>query len=110
MRYPLINVEAVFDGLSFISFFQAEAERLKEESNKGSIIYAVEEPETAQHPNYQRKVIETLQTIAETEGYQVILTTHVPALASLLPVDSIRYISLDDSNGRSVRTGSDDMS
>jgi hypothetical protein len=95
--------------LVLFSFFRAEAERLKEENGKGNIIYAVEEPETAQHPDNQRKIIETFQSIAEADGCQVLLTTHVPALASLLPVNSIRHITLDDENGRSVRFGSNDV-
>jgi putative ATP-dependent endonuclease of OLD family len=95
--------------LVLFSFFRAEAERLKEEKGKGNIIYAVEEPETAQHPDNQRKIIETFQSIAEADGCQVLLTTHVPALASLLPVNSIRHITLDDENGRSVRFGSNDV-
>ncbi|MEZ5277097.1 MAG: AAA family ATPase [Opitutaceae bacterium] len=36
--------------LVLFSFFRAEAERLREVNDKGNIIYAVEEPETAQHP------------------------------------------------------------
>jgi putative ATP-dependent endonuclease of the OLD family len=82
---------------------------LKEENDKGSIIYAVEEPETAQHPSNQRKVIEALYTISEADGCQVMLTTHVPALASLLPVDSIRYIEIRNSNNRLVSSGSDEV-
>ena len=88
--------------LVLFSFFRAEAERLREEHEKGNIIYAVEEPETAQHPDNQRKVIEALQPIAEADGCQVMLTTHVPALASLLPIDSIRYVRSHEQNGREV--------
>lgn len=88
--------------LVLFSFFRAEAERLREERKKGNIIYAVEEPETAQHPDNQRKVIEALQAIAETDGCQVMLTTHVPALASLLPTNSVRYVCPHDLNGREV--------
>ena len=95
--------------LILFSFFRAEAERLREEHSKGSIIYAVEEPETAQHPNNQRKIIEALQTISESDGCQVLLTTHVPGLASLLPVDSLCHITHDSENGRSVKSGSDDV-
>lgn len=93
--------------LVLFSFFRAEAERLKEENDKGSIIYAVEEPETAQHPSNQRKVIEALRTISETDGCQVMLTTHVPALASLLPIDSIRHVVAHTYSGRTVNAGSD---
>lgn len=95
--------------LVLFSFFRAEAERLREENEKGNIIYVVEEPETAQHPDNQRKVIEALQAIAETDGCQVILSTHVPALASLLPINSIRYICPHDLNGRNVCIADDDI-
>ena len=95
--------------LVLFSFFRAEAERLKEENARGSIIYAVEEPETAQHPNNQRKVIEALQAISEVDGCQVLLTTHVPALASLLPLESIRYIEKQSCNNRLVSSGSDEV-
>ena len=95
--------------LVLFSFFRAEAERLREEHGKGTIIYAVEEPETAQHPSSQRKVVEALEEISNTDGCQVMLTTHVPALASLLPVESIRYICVDDTKGRAVRVADDDV-
>ena len=95
--------------LVLFSFFRAEAERLREEHKKGNIIYAVEEPETAQHPDNQRKVIEALQAIAEADGCQVMLTTHVPALASLLPISSIRYVCSHDLNGRNVCIADDDV-
>lgn len=95
--------------LVLFSFFRAEAERLREEHKKGNIIYAVEEPETGQHPDNQRKVIEALQAIAEADGCQVMLTTHVPALASLLPINSIRYVCSHDLNGRDVCIADDDV-
>ncbi|HZJ90775.1 MAG TPA: ATP-binding protein [Oscillospiraceae bacterium] len=95
--------------LVLFSFFRAEAERLQGEQEKGNIIYAVEEPETAQHPNNQKKIIESLQAIAEADGCQVMITTHVPALASLLPINSIRYICSHDQNGREVCVADDDV-
>ena len=95
--------------LVLFSFFRAEAERLREEHKKGNIIYAVEEPETGQHPDNQRKVIEALQAIAEADGCQVMLTTHVPALASLLPINSIRYVYSNGLNGSDVRIAGDDV-
>ncbi|MEZ4677315.1 MAG: ATP-binding protein [Caldilineaceae bacterium] len=88
--------------LVLFSFFRAEADRLRTANDKGDIIYAIEEPETAQHPNNQQKLIESLQSIASADGCQVMLTTHVPALASLLPVDSIRYVRPDNDNSREV--------
>ena len=95
--------------LVLFSFFSAEAERIREEKDKGNIIYAVEEPETAQHPNNQRKVIKALQTLAEADSCQVMLTTHVPTFASLLPIKSIRYIRFHEQNGREVCIGDNDI-
>jgi len=93
--------------LILFSFFRAEAERLREQSSKQDIIYAVEEPETAQHPANQRKVIEALLTIAETDGHQILLTTHVPGLAGMLPVASIRFVKAPTKKQRSVSVGDD---
>ena len=59
-----------------VSFFKAEAERRLKSGNKRSIIYALEEPETAQHPNNQKILIESFKQISENVGCQVLLTTH----------------------------------
>lgn len=50
--------------LVLVSFFKAEAERRLKNSNRRSIIYAIEEPETAQHPNNQRILIESFKSLA----------------------------------------------
>lgn len=78
--------------LILVSFFKAEAERKLKTSSKAQIIYAVEEPETSQHPANQRILIESFKNLSETEGCQVILTTHSPSLAAELPVKSIRFV------------------
>ncbi|NLV29083.1 MAG: ATP-binding protein [Erysipelotrichaceae bacterium] len=95
--------------LVLFSFFRAEADRLREEHRKGNIIYAVEEPETAQHPDNQQKIIKALQAIAEADGCQVMLTTHVPTLALLLPIDSIRYVRFQNQNDREVCIANDEI-
>lgn len=81
--------------LVLVSFFKAEAERRLKTSAKRSIIYAVEEPETAQHPNNQRILIDSFKALSEDSSCQVLLTTHSPGFASLLPQESIRYVSRD---------------
>jgi putative ATP-dependent endonuclease of OLD family len=81
--------------LVLFSFFRAEAERRLEKSDGRGIIYAVEEPETAQHPDFQRKVVETLNRLSSRDGCQVLLTTHTPGLAGLLPAIAIRWITTD---------------
>jgi putative ATP-dependent endonuclease of the OLD family len=75
-----------------VSFFKAEAERRLESSNRRSIIYAIEEPETSQHPNNQRILIDFFKSLTSEPGCQVLLTTHSPGLASELPAESIRFI------------------
>lgn len=84
--------------LILVSFFKAEAERRLTESGKKSIIYAVEEPETSQHPRNQRVLLEALQDLAAEPGCQMLLTTHSPGLASYLPVESFRFINRDRDN------------
>lgn len=81
-----------------VSFFKAEAERKIKTSNKKNIIYAVEEPETAQHPNNQKILINSFIELSKNESCQVILTTHSPELAKELPTKSIRYIARTDEN------------
>ena len=77
--------------LVLFSFFRATTESTL--FNGKNIIYAVEEPETSQHPDAQKMIVNTFREMAEKNGCQVILTTHVPGLAGLLPVQSLRYIS-----------------
>lgn len=83
-----------------VSFFKAEAERRLKSSSKQNIIYAIEEPETAQHPNNQRVLIESFKSLANENDCQIILTTHSPGLASELPIESLRFINLDSGNLR----------
>lgn len=92
--------------LVLFSFFRAEAERLQTESKGRGIIYAVEEPETAQHPNFQRRVVSALEELAEQEGRQVLLTTHSPGVAGLLPTDALRFVWAGEA-GSMVRSGDD---
>jgi len=93
--------------LVLVSFFRAEAERrLSTESHRG-VIYAVEEPETAQHPNNQKMLIEAFKSLSGDSDCQVILTTHSPGFAADLPVDSIRYVVKRDDGCSNVNAGTD---
>jgi len=79
--------------LILLSFFRAEAEKKKEERNVPNIIYAFEEPETSQHPEHQRKLIEAFLELSSRDDTQIILSTHSPGIASLLPIESLRFLS-----------------
>src|SRR5690606_26004634 len=93
--------------LVLISFFRAEAEAKRALEPGRPVIYAIEEPETAQHPDNQKRLIEALKELSQRDGCQVLLTTHVPGLAELVPVDSLRYVRRDPS-GCQVQTGKDE--
>jgi len=90
-----------------VSFFKAEAERKLKFSSKQNIIYAIEEPETAQHPNNQRILIESFKSLTNDSDCQIILTTHSPGLASELPIDSLRFIYKDDNGKLNIEFGDD---
>jgi predicted ATP-dependent endonuclease of OLD family len=95
--------------LILLSFFRAEVERKLKADNSAGVIYAIEEPETAQHPDNQSMVIETLKELSGKEGCQILLTTHVPGLAGMLPPESIRYISKDAGGDVVIGSGGDEI-
>lgn len=78
--------------LLLISFFRAEAERKRQEKNIPNVIYAIEEPETSQHPDWQKKLMDALRELADNGTAQIITTTHSPALSSLVEVGDLRFI------------------
>jgi hypothetical protein len=91
--------------LILLSFFRAEAERKQKVKGGQGIIYAVEEPETSQHPDMQRLIIQAFMDLAEAAGCQVMITTHVPGLAGLLPVEGLRYIYRGGNGSVAVASG-----
>jgi putative ATP-dependent endonuclease of OLD family len=93
--------------LILVSFFRAEAQRQMEEGSKRSVIYAVEEPETSQHPRNQKVLLEAFREMARAHGCQVLLTTHSPGLAGHLPAESLRFVSKSSSAGPQIEAASD---
>ena len=89
-----------------LGFLQAQAEASLGDGE--SVIYAIEEPETSQHPDKQRALLRTISSIAEESNSQVILTTHTPTLGRLLPTTALRYIEIGESGVRAVREGDDE--
>ena len=78
--------------LILLNFFRAEAERRQQEQNVPSIVYAIEEPETSQHPNHQRKLIEAFIALSKIDKTQIILTTHSPSIVKLLEFEHLKLI------------------
>lgn len=78
--------------LILLSFFQAEAEKKKTEFNNRSIIYAIEEPETSQHYEHQRILVEALKKLSSNSDTQVMITTHSSVIVKEMDFDKIRII------------------
>lgn len=92
--------------LVLLNFFRAQAEDISAEKGTG-IIYAIEEPETSQHPNHQILLIDAFEDLVLQEKCQILITTHNPTLARRVPRENLRFISKN--NGKpTVETGSDD--
>ncbi len=80
------------------------------EGNSPGVIYAVEEPETSQHPNNQKMLMDAFADLADEPNRQVILSTHTPMLARTLPDESLRYIEVQDDGGRIIYAGDEAIS
>ncbi len=93
--------------LILLNFFRSEAERKVEAHTSPSVIYAFEEPETSQHPSNQEMLIRSLIEISNKENHQVLVTTHVPALAGLLPQEGLRLIDRE-ADAPLIRHGDED--
>ncbi len=81
--------------LVLLNFFRAEAERRRNEKNTPDIIYAIEEPETSQHPSHQRKLIEAFIELSKSKNTLILLTTHSPSIVKLLEFDHLKLIKED---------------
>ena len=89
--------------LVLLNFFRAKAEQKARERSNAPVIYAIEEPETSQHPHNQRLLINALLDL--TADAQVVITTHTPMLARTLPDKCLRYIHLKADKSREVLIG-----
>ena len=91
-----------------LNFFRAKAEKDAESKNSSSVIYAVEEPETSQHPRNQRLLLSALRELASDHGRQVIATTHTPMLARYISDGSLRFLQRDAAGMRTIAIVSDE--
>jgi putative ATP-dependent endonuclease of OLD family len=92
--------------LVLLNFFRAKAEDASTARGTGAI-YAVEEPETSQHPNHQLMLLDAFQELTVQGHAQVILTTHTPTLARKVDRNVLRLVRLDAGHPV-ILLGSDD--
>lgn len=81
--------------LVLLNFFRAKAEDASRSRRTGTI-YAVEEPETSQHPNHQLMLLDAFVDLTTQDTAQVLLTTHNPTLARKVERRSLRFITMQD--------------
>lgn len=84
--------------LVLLNFFRAEAERRFQSENGTGVIYAIEEPETSQHSDNQRMLIEAFKSLSMAENTQIILTTHSSYIVKQLEFTNLRLIKKDNGN------------
>ncbi|MCM1558933.1 MAG: ATP-binding protein [Butyrivibrio sp.] len=87
--------------LILLNFFRAEAERRIENIENASIIYAIEEPETSQHTENQRRLIDAFLQLASAPNTQVIITTHSSNIVKKLDFSNLRLI-INSGEGKKV--------
>lgn len=93
--------------LILLNFFRAEAERRREVANSQRVIFAIEEPESSQHPDNQRMLVKSLLALGDDPNTQVIVTTHVPSVAAQIPSDSVRLVTTGENSFPIVEVGDD---
>lgn len=76
--------------LILLNYFRAEAENRR--TNDRTVIYALEEPETAQHPDWQIMLFKALVELSSKPNTQIFLTTHSPSLGTLVPLSNIIFL------------------
>lgn len=79
--------------LIILNYFRAEAE---DKGGTNGVIYAIEEPETSQHPDYQRMLIESLMKLSKQANRQIIITTHSPEFAKIASNENIVFLKKDE--------------
>ncbi|WP_319562972.1 ATP-binding protein [Marispirochaeta sp.] len=95
--------------LILLNFFRAQAEKTRHEKNVPHIIYALEEPETSQHPKHQMMLIDAFKTISEYKNNQVILTTHSPGISKLVNPDSLILLDTNESDEIVAKSKNDEI-
>lgn len=79
--------------LVLLSFFRARLDRRQQDGGRRSLVIAVEEPETALHPDLQVQVLDALLEVGSEADCQVVATSHSTNLVPRVPIDVVRFIT-----------------
>lgn len=80
--------------LILLNFFRYEAEKKVAEGK--DVVYAIEEPETSQHNEHIKMMMDALKTLSGRDHIQIIITTHNPYLVKQMDYAQLRLV---DENG-----------
>ena len=86
--------------LILLNFFRAKAEEKASRDNR-TLIYAIEEPETSQHNEHQKILIDALKELAN-KGHQILLTTHSGHIVKQLDFKQLRLARLNNNKQKEV--------
>ncbi len=90
--------------LILLNFFRAEVDRKRRNGTAQSTIYAIEEPETSQHSEHQKLLIKSFKDLSQTNGVQVLLTTHSCTIVKGLDFSNLRLIAQNIENGKCIES------
>lgn len=93
--------------LILLNFFRAQAEKRLTNSDAPGIIYAIEEPETSQHPYNQELLLKAFLELSDQPGCQVFITTHTPVLVRDLTLPSLSFISKENTGAHIILQNED---
>lgn len=91
--------------LVLINYFRQEAERKRKESSKVNVFYAIEEPETSQHPDWQIKLFDAFRELTSEDDVQIAITSHHPELCGLVDLKDVRFVKKDEKEEIVIKEG-----
>lgn len=91
--------------LMLLSFFLAESER--DNCTNKNIIYAIEEPETSQHPDFQIMLMNSLKNLSLDARRQIFLTTHTPEIVKMVDKENLIFLQNNTEHSLIVQQGND---
>lgn len=86
--------------LILLNFFRAKAEEKATKDNR-TLIYAIEEPETSQHNEHQKILIDALKELA-SKGHQILHTTHSGHIVKQLAFNQLRLTQFNSNKQKEV--------
>lgn len=93
-------------GVRRLVLFSFLRTKIDEDDINQDMIFAVEEPETSQHPDFQKMFIAVLKDLSNKPNIQIMLTTHVPGLSEELDTSALRFIRAHKSDSPTIETES----